>query len=93
MTVKLLLDENISPSVARILRDEGIDVCTTGERGLNGATDAQVFDRAYREDRIVVTANVADFAKLARSSDLHGGIVLLERGNLTRAEQLELVRR
>ncbi len=37
------------------------------------------------------TANVADFMKLARSVELHGGIVLIEDGDLTRDEQQTLL--
>jgi predicted nuclease of predicted toxin-antitoxin system len=52
-----------------------------------GATDREVLRRALVEDRVLVTANVADFMKLPRSVELHGGIVLIEDGDLTRDEQ------
>jgi uncharacterized protein with PIN domain len=66
MNVKLLLDENLSPRVAEILRRDGIDVCAVRDRGLLEATDPEVFYKAFDEDRIVVTANVGDFEELAR---------------------------
>ena len=52
-----------------------------------------VLERAYQEDRVLVTSNVDDFAKLARARDIHAGIVLLERGGLLRNEQIELIRK
>ena len=93
MNVKLLIDENISPKVAEVLRREGIDACAVRDRGLLEASDPEVFDRAFSEDRIVVTANVDDFEELASACELHAGVVLLERGDLLREEQVEVVRR
>ena len=51
-----------------------------------------VLERAYPEDRVLVTKNVEDFVKLARACDLHPGILLLEDGDLVRDEQLRVVR-
>ena len=93
MRVRLLLDENLSPTVARVLTTEGVDACGVRDRGLLAATDPQVFARAVAEDRIVVTMNVCDFEQLARCCELHAGVVLLECGTLLRHEQLEVVRR
>jgi predicted nuclease of predicted toxin-antitoxin system len=91
--VRLLLDENLSPTVARILSAEGIDACSVRDRGLLQATDPEVFARAFAEDRIVVTLNVDDFEHLAGTCELHAGVVLLECNDLLRHEQLDLVRR
>ena len=68
MNVKLLLDENISPKVGEMLRaQDGLDAVHVRERGLLQAPDHDVLDRAYAEDRVLVTKNVADFVKLARA--------------------------
>ncbi len=90
--VKLLLDENLSPSIAVLLCQDGVDAAHIRDRGMTGATDAEVLERAYSEDRILVTANVEDFEKLARARDLHVGIILVEEGDLLRDEQDRLVR-
>lgn len=91
--MKLLLDENISPKIAEELaRVDGLDACHVRDRGLLAATDAEVLERAYDEDRVLVTANVGDFLKLARARDVHPGIVLLQDGALPRAEQLRILR-
>jgi predicted nuclease of predicted toxin-antitoxin system len=91
--LKLLLDENLSPTVALALRAEGHDVVHVRDRGLLGATDRQVLERAFTEDRVLVTANVGDFIKLATARELHAGIVVISDGGLMRDEQLEVLRR
>ena len=90
---KLLLDENVSPAVAITLCNRGIDAAHVRDRAMTGATDAEVLERAYEEDRILVTANVGDVEKLAKARDLHGGIVLVEDGALLRDEQEAVIRR
>lgn len=91
--IKLLLDENISARVAVDLRREGHDVVHLRERGSLGISDAEVLELAFAEDRILVTANVADFRKLAAAREIHAGIILLLDGGLRRDEQLEVLRR
>ena len=93
MNVKLLVDENLSPWVAERLRvEDGLDAVHVRERGLLGDPDHVVMSRAMAEDRIVVTSNVADFEKLAHASEVHPGLVLVEDGQLARAEQLQVLR-
>lgn len=92
MSVKLLLDENLSPAAAVALAADGIDACHVRDRGILGASDHDVLERAYQEDRVLVTSNVDDFVKLAAAREIHAGIVLVERGGLLRDEQIALVR-
>ena len=92
MSVKLLLDENLSPAAAVALATDGIDACHVRDRGILGATDQEVLERAFLEDRILVTLNVDDFVKLAHARELHAGIVLVGRAGLLRDEQIELIR-
>lgn len=92
--MKFLIDEDLSPKVAERLRvDDGLDVIHIRDRGLLGKSDAVVLQRAYDEDRILVTANVKDFQRLARMREIHPGIVLFLDGALSRNEQLALMRK
>ena len=75
---KLLIDEDLSPAVAQRLRDEdGIDAVAVRDRGRLGATDNDVLEYAFTEDRILVTFD-KDFGELAFRSGLpaSSGIVL-----------------
>ncbi len=80
--MKALLDEQLSPQIARVLRERGLDVEAVAERSdLPQASDAEVFDVASREQRAVVTNNVKDFRPIAaeRLADGrgHAGLILL----------------
>ena len=92
MLVKLLVDEDLSPSVAVALCGDGINACHVRDRDILGVKDHGVLDRAYAEDRILVTANVDDFVKLARKRELHAGMILVEDATLIRDEQLAVIR-
>jgi hypothetical protein len=80
--VKALLDEQLSPLIARLLRERGLDVVAVAERtDLVEAPDREVIDTATREQRAVVTNNIKDFRPLAAERMLdgrgHAGLILL----------------
>jgi predicted nuclease of predicted toxin-antitoxin system len=93
MLVKLLLDENLSPTVAAKLRIEGFDVVHIRDRKLSGKSDRHVLERAYSEDRVLVTSNAEDFRKLAAAREIHPGIVFVVDGDLLRDEQEKVLRK
>lgn len=74
----LLLDEMYPPAVAQRLRDHGHDVVAVleVEVGLASRSDDDVLGWAARHERCVVTENVRDFARLARTVP-HAGIILV----------------
>lgn len=92
--MKLLLDENLSPAVAVTLATaDGIDACHVRDRAMLGWEDPEVFERAFKEDRIVVTCNVEDFLELARGCELHAGLILIEQSKGLKRPQLLAVLR
>ena len=56
----MLLDENLSPRMAKVLARAGYDAISVYEAGLSGATDAEVFGFAVREGRYLVTLDEGD---------------------------------
>ena len=63
--MRLLLDEMIGPRVASALREQGHDVESVVERvELRGLPDDAILEHAAESERILVTRNVADFARL-----------------------------
>jgi hypothetical protein len=79
--LKLLLDEQHDPGIAKLLRNNGYDVIAVAERrDLREMADADVLGVAIAERRCVVTEDVRDFAILHRrlldEGLTHYGIVL-----------------
>ncbi len=69
LRVKLLLDEHISPEIARQLRKRGHDVIAVGERpGLRGRPDRVHFACLPDEQRAIVTRDLADYRPLLAES-------------------------
>jgi predicted nuclease of predicted toxin-antitoxin system len=90
--MKFIIDEDLSPRVARYLCQEFcFDAIAVRDRGLLGATDPEVLAYAFEEDRILMTANIRDFEKLAAVVEIHAGIVLIQEGDLLATEQIELI--
>lgn len=85
--MKLLLDENLSPSLAGKLAERGVAASHVAHLGLSGATDPEVWRYAFEHDQIVVTANASDFLRLADTGELHAGLIVFRAGALSRAEQ------
>lgn len=63
--MKLLIDEMYPPVLAEGLRDARIDARTVGEIGLAGSSDPDVFAAAISIGHVLLTENVADFARIA----------------------------
>jgi hypothetical protein len=63
--MRLLLDEMYPPALADALRRAGIEAGTASEFGLAGRSDPDLFATAVAEGLIVLTENVADFARIA----------------------------
>lgn len=63
--LKLLLDDHLSPEIARQLRKRGHDVIAVGERAdLKGRPDRVHFASLPDEQRAIVTRDLADFRPL-----------------------------
>ncbi len=63
--MRLALDEMYPPALAQELRAAGLDALTVAELGLAGRSDPDVFAAAVAQRRVLLTENVADFARIA----------------------------
>lgn len=90
--MRLLLDANLSPEVARLLKKAKHDAIHVSEIGLLSAPDPEIMETAAQEDRILLTAD-ADFgALLALGSRAAPSVVLLRSADHLRpVEQAELL--
>ncbi len=77
--MRFLVDECLSPDYVSRLAQRGYpDAIHPIHVGLLGAADHVIVARALSEDRIVVTANGADFKKLLACEPLHPGAFVIE---------------
>src|SRR5205823_1166897 len=67
------LDENVDPVVADGLRRRGIDVTTTRDAGLGGASDETQLEFGRSEGRVVYTQD-SDFLILSAAGIEHAGV-------------------
>ena len=79
--MKVYLDEDLSPAIAELLRQSGIDAVTAHEAGNVQLDDRAQLAYAARDGRAIVTANVVDFIELAHdavaTNTEHAGIILV----------------
>ncbi len=81
--LRLLLDQMLDIEVATTLRGEGCDVVRTDEIGMARADDAQIMERAIRDDRTVVTLDehFGDWVVLPLSK--HPGVIRVKANPAT----------
>jgi predicted nuclease of predicted toxin-antitoxin system len=88
--VRLLLDEMISPAIARGLRDRGHDVhaIKRDRPELESLADRELIRRMASEGRAIVTNDVADFRpiddRLLADGEMHSGLLFTSDAALPR---------
>jgi predicted nuclease of predicted toxin-antitoxin system len=86
--IRLLLDENISPALVRLLAGLGVYSQSVPHVGLAGRTDHVIWQYALDHDFAVVTTNARDFIELL-DKPVHPGLIVLRESGLSRQEQWE----
>lgn len=74
--MKLLLDQNLSPTTAEFLRDIGLEAYDIREKGLAGASDEHIYTHAVRGSLVLVTFDIAFSRRYISERDLPGLILL-----------------
>ena len=80
--MKVLLDEQLTGQIARLLRERGLDAEAVVERAdLLQTSDREVMEAARREECAVVSNNIKDFRPIAAARVVDGrghcGLILL----------------
>ncbi len=84
--ISLLLDEDVRPLLAEILRQRGYDAVHVLDLERTGKTDAEQLEFAVSQQRSILTHNIRDFLGLDRhyrtSGREHFGILLADQVTL-----------
>ena len=84
--MNFLVDENLSPRVAELLRDAGIDAVHVLDIGLGGAPDIAVSARAVADSCSIISADSDFTTLLALSHGVAPSLVLLRSGDQLRPD-------
>ena len=86
--MRLLLDNNLPPRLATLLRDAGHDAEHVRDHGMQAAADEDVLALARQQHRTLISADTDFGTLLARTGAGAPSIILLRRSTPRRAEQL-----
>jgi len=91
--MRFLIDMPISPKVADWLNQKGHEAIHTFHLGLDGASDATIIERAYRDKEVIITADL-DYPRILALAKLDGpGIILFRGSNYNEQEMIDLIQR
>ncbi|MCX7049948.1 MAG: DUF5615 family PIN-like protein [Candidatus Sumerlaeota bacterium] len=89
--MKILLDENISLRLARILRESGFIVSSIAENADKGMLDEEVWPLACSAPYLLITRDYHFTNPVRYDPSKCLGIIFLRHGNLTASDETQIV--
>ncbi len=79
--MRFMVDQAVSPSVARGLQQAGYDAVHVRDLGLATAADPEIFSRAQTEDRTIISADTDFGVLLAKTQQTSPSFLLIRSSN------------
>lgn len=91
--MKIFANENIFEPIIDYLKDLGNDVFSIRDSGLSGISDDEVYQRACKEKRVIITMD-KDFSRMFRfPPEKCGGIIVVKIYKRTVDETIDLFKK
>lgn len=90
--MKFLIDNNLSPRLAQAFRRFGLDATHVREYEMQRASDEDIFQRAFLEERIIVSADTDFGFLLAKWGKEKPSVILLRKLSPLAERQLQILR-
>lgn len=90
--MRFLIDANLSPKIANLLKDKGHDAVHVLDINFHKATDQEIIELAVSEDRVIITSD-HDFSRiLSQSKAIRPSLIFIKGMNHRRAiSQVEIL--
>jgi predicted nuclease of predicted toxin-antitoxin system len=89
--MKLLLDQGLPRSAAKLLNDTGINAIHVGDIGFHSAEDSEIIRKAREENRIIVTVDADFHALLALENATSPSVIRIRIEGLRAQAVAELI--